>query len=38
MDHSTHGDLSSQMPQVFPGANLIYPFSPQLAVQEFLIL
>ena len=32
-----HGDLSWQIPQVFPAASLIYPFSPQFFPQEFLI-
>lgn len=35
--HCGHGEISIQTPQVFPGANLIYPLSPQLVPHEFLI-
>ena len=37
-DQLTHGDKSSQIPQVFPGASLINPFYPHEVLQEFLIL
>ena len=37
-DQLTHGALSSQIPQVFPGASLMNPFYPQVVPQEFLIL
>ena len=38
LNQATHGDKSSQIPQVFPGASLINPFYPHDVPQEFLIL
>lgn len=38
VSHSTQGEKSSQIPQVFPKARRMNPFYPQAVLQEFLIL
>lgn len=38
VSHMNTWEAESQIPQVSPGANLMYPFSPQLTPHEFLMI